>query len=90
MKMSKRKKPRATLLPDFGKTDAEKEWVGMPEFIQEDLTAYRTIIINFDNEEDVKKFAKIIKQRITPLTKSIWYPKAQIQIVRNKIYRQKI
>lgn len=53
---------------------SEKEWQNMPEFMMEDLDAYRRIFVKFDNEEDIKKFAKDIKQNITKITKSIWYP----------------
>jgi nucleoside-diphosphate-sugar epimerase len=56
------------------------------EFIQEDLEPFRSIIIHFENIEDIKKFSELLNQRITHLTKSIWYPEATIEKVANKKY----
>ena len=53
---------------------AEEEWQNMPEFYQEDQDAYRRIVIKFDNEKDITKFTKLIKEKITNRTKSIWFP----------------
>jgi hypothetical protein len=58
---------------EFDDTDDE-EFGGMPEFNQPDNGATRQIIISFDDQEGVDKFAKLIKQNITKKTKSIWYP----------------
>ena len=54
--------------------DEENEWEGMPEFVQEDLTSKRKIIVHFRNDEDVAKFSEIMEQKITPKQKSLWYP----------------
>jgi ParB family chromosome partitioning protein len=56
----------------------EDEFKGMPEFEQEDLSAFKTIKVHFKNEEDLKKFSKLIKQTVALNTKSIWYPPAEI------------
>jgi hypothetical protein len=53
---------------------AENEWRGMPEFHQPDNTAFRQIIVSFDNQEGVDAFAAAIGQSLTPKTKSVWYP----------------
>jgi hypothetical protein len=58
--------------------DWEEHWVGMPEFDQEDNPPYKKIFLNFRNEEDYKTFAKLIGQNLTEKTKSIWYPKLEI------------
>ncbi len=63
----------ATLFDDL-ENDWQKEWKDMPEFFQEDLTSYRKIVIHFRNNEDVKKFAELIGQKITPKQPSLWYP----------------
>ena len=62
-----------TLFDDF-ENDWQKEWKDMPEFIQEDLTSHRKIVIHFRNDEDVKKFSELIKQKITPKQPSLWFP----------------
>jgi len=59
------------------KTAWEKEWQGMPEFIQDKQEAYKTLIIRFDNEEDYQEFASLINQKLTSKTKSIWHPELQ-------------
>jgi len=67
----------------------EKEWKGMPEFSQEDLTSAVSIIVHFANNEDRDKFADIIGQKLTSKTKSIWFPKLEIDKVINKRYVDK-
>jgi hypothetical protein len=54
-----------------------EHWVDMPEFVQEDLTPYRTINVRFRNEEDVLEFEKLMNQKITPKIKTIWFPFAK-------------
>ncbi len=57
-----------------------KEWTGMPEFFMEDLKPWKTLIVNFTCPEDLEKFAATIDQKLTPSTRSIWFPKqAQMQ-----------
>jgi len=73
------KKKKNVLLPDLADSDAKREWVGMPEFVQEDREVYQTIIMRFANKKDVDKFAKRIKRRITPRTKSIYYSKLKFK-----------
>jgi hypothetical protein len=55
-------------------TDWEKEWKDMPEFLQQDLTPFRVINVRFKTENDVREFAKIIGQTITPKQKALWFP----------------
>lgn len=60
--------------------DWRKEWVEMPEFIQERQEPFAKIIVRFETEDDLNEFAKLIGQKITPKTKSIWHP----QLIRGK------
>ena len=64
----------------------EKEWVGMPEFVQEDLTSHRKIVIHFRNDEDVLAFQELIGQKLTPKQKSTWVPAMPIRRYANKRY----
>ena len=59
----------------------ETEWRGMPEFNQPDNSAFRQIIVSFDDQEGVDQFAKAIGQSLTPKTKSIWYPPRERNLV---------
>ncbi len=52
----------------------EIEWDGMPEFVQEKKEPYSKINVRFNNEEDLQEFAKLIGQKLTNKTKSIWHP----------------
>ena len=59
---------------DNCKTDEYPEWVGMPEFSQEKKDCYKQITVRFRNEEDFLEFQKLIDQKLTIKTKSIWHP----------------
>lgn len=72
---------------DFKKEEVwEKEWQGMPEFNQKDLTPYQSVIIHFRNKEDRIAFSKLIGQNLTFKTQSVWYPKAENVPLMDKRY----
>ena len=50
------------------------EWLDMPEFVQQKQEPYSKIIIRFETEDDLNDFAKLINQKLTKKTKSIWHP----------------
>ena len=56
------------------KSDWEKEWEDMPEFIQEKNSPFQQIIVSFKTEQNVKEFGILMKQSVTNKTKSIWFP----------------
>ena len=57
-----------------------EEWQsgGQPEFVQEDQSPHRTIHVHFESDEAVAAFAKLVGQKITPKTRFLWYPPAEI------------
>lgn len=57
--------------------DYKKEWEGMPEFENKDLSAIKQITVNFMTLDDYKKFSELIGQSLTEKTRSIWYPEAE-------------
>lgn len=59
----------------------QEHWKGMPEFGQEDLTPYKTILVHFENKSDMEKFARLTEQNVNLATKCIWYPRAEIDEV---------
>jgi hypothetical protein len=59
-------------------------WKGMPEFISEDLTPFRTYRVHCKNQADVDALSAAVDQEFTPLTKWIWYPDVEIQKVSDK------
>jgi len=54
--------------------DPSQAWAGMPEFEQEGMKPYQSIIIHFITEDDVKKFAQLVNQTITEKTRYLWFP----------------
>lgn len=54
--------------------DPASEWQGMPEYEQQDLSAYQRLIVNFKDQAGVDAFAALIQQRITRQTRSTWFP----------------
>lgn len=66
--------------------DATAEWEGMPEFEAADLTPDRQLIVSFKSPKDVEAFSKLISQTITDKTKSLWFPKQEIDEVKDLRY----
>jgi len=64
----------------------KEEWQDMPEYINENLEPWKTLYIHFESREDMNTFSKLINQQITFQTRSIWYPKAEIDRYSNKRY----
>lgn len=62
------------------------EWKGMPEFVQEDLTPWASLIVNFANPDDLAAFSKLVGQKLFATTRSFWYPEAEIGHYANKRY----
>jgi len=54
--------------------DWQKEWKGMPEFIQGKIEPYSTIIIRCEKKENLEELSKLLGQPLTSKTKSIWHP----------------
>jgi hypothetical protein len=50
------------------------EWIDMPEFTHGKQEPYAKIIIRFASKEDLEEFSKMIDQKLTNKTKSIWHP----------------
>lgn len=54
--------------------DEYPEWVGMPEFVQQQIRPFKELIVRFETEQDYKEFQQRIGQKLTVKTKSIWHP----------------
>jgi hypothetical protein len=62
----------------------DEAWQGMPEFVQEDLTSIKSVLVHFETREDMDAFAVLVGQRLTMDTRSIWFPEAEIGRYANK------
>jgi hypothetical protein len=58
--------------------DPNEEWEGMPECRQDDLSAWKSITVNFKGKDDLNDFSRIIGQHLTEKTRSVWHPRAEI------------
>jgi len=77
------KKSKQTLIPVQERW--ERHWQGMPEYISEHKDPWKSILVHFKDENDLKDFAKLIDQKITLKTKFIWHPKQIINKIKNNI-----
>jgi hypothetical protein len=65
------------MIESEGAQDPNEEWEGMPEFEQEDLTAFKSIHVHFACQADYEAFAELIGQKLSEKVRSIWYPEAK-------------
>lgn len=65
-----------------GKTDPYEEWVGMPDY-QDNELSFRKVWVHFNNEDDVNEFFSLIGQSYTSKTKSIWFPEKERKSARD-------
>lgn len=78
------------LFKDFdNRKQWEKEWEDMPEFLQEDQSPFKEIVVKLRNKEDMIEFMDIVKQKFTMKTKSIWYPILEIKKISHLRYKDK-
>lgn len=66
--------------------DPNKEWTGMPEFNQPDGSFYRSLKINFEDEDGLKKFLEVTNIEITDKTISLIYPVRSREVRKDKAY----
>lgn len=58
---------------DIGSSKPSDEWNGMPEFVNEDQEAFRKVIMQFRNAEDLAAFGKLLGQNLEN-ARSSWFP----------------
>lgn len=63
--------------------DPNEQWRGMPEFEQEAIKPYQSVIVHLMTAGDAKDFAALVEQTITEKTKWIYYPRQERQKLRN-------
>jgi hypothetical protein len=52
----------------------EEHWQGMPEYINNDSSPYKSIVVHFKSKKEMDEFSKIIGYKIKLSTKYIWFP----------------
>jgi hypothetical protein len=68
-------------------TDPNTEWQGMPVFEQKDKTAFRSLAVHFNTQEDVDRFATLVGQKVTDRTRYLWFPEIVIERYADKVYK---
>lgn len=53
----------------------EAEWIGMPEYSQQEIKPFHTIKLHFPTEADMRAFSALIQQTVTQQTRYLYYPK---------------
>jgi len=79
---------RSGVIPP-GTFDPNAEWVGMPEFEQEDLMPVYHVIVNFASQDAVQEFERLVEQNVPRTSKrtgSIWFPKVERKKLRDLGY----
>jgi hypothetical protein len=67
------------MIESEGAQDPNEEWEGMPEFENKDLSAFKSITVHFESQDELDNFAELVEQAITEKTRFIWYPKREHQ-----------
>jgi ParB-like nuclease domain len=65
--------------------DPTSQWTGMPQFIQEDKRAFKTIAVHFKDQAAVDAFAKLIKREIGEKTRYLWFPEIEIEPIKRVV-----
>jgi hypothetical protein len=53
---------------------ADDDWAGMPEYAQENQTAWKRLVVNFRSQRDYEDFCRLLGQRLTDRSDSVWFP----------------
>ncbi len=78
---------QGSLFEDLDEFISWKEhWCNMPEFVQDDMDSFQSIIVHFETEEDRNEFSLLLNQKITYKTKSLWFPKYNREKPSNFLY----
>ena len=68
--------------------DTEEHWQDMPSFEHSDQSPFRSLTVNFVNQDAVDKFFQLIKQDYTEKTKYIWFPFIEKNVIKDKYYEK--
>lgn len=66
-------------------------WRGMPEFVNDDLTPFASVVVRFRGPDDRRAFEALVGQSVNRQTSRrqpyVWYPKATRLLKGDKRYR---
>jgi hypothetical protein len=61
-------------------------WAGMPEYVNGDKTAFRSLVVHFKDQQALDEFTELVGQKITPKTRFLWFPEVEIETYADKVY----
>ena len=67
--------------------DWREHWRGMPSFEVDDQTAYQSLVVHFRNPKDREDFARLLRRNLSDRTKSVWWPREEIDRITDKRFR---
>lgn len=79
-------KEQQTIFDPVGYEVEAQEWIGMPEFNHKNMAPCKQLIVNFERTEDIQEFARLLCQKVTETTRSIWFPEVSIERYSDKRY----
>jgi hypothetical protein len=59
----------------------------MPQFAQDDKTAFRTLAVHFANQAALDDFLAKLERRVTPKTRQLWFPEQAVETYVDKQYK---
>jgi len=68
------------------KETSKAEWKNMPEYKFMERKPMRTLKINFETQEDLDAFEKLIGQKIRDNRNTYWYPDKKISLFSKMVY----
>lgn len=71
---------------DVEPNSAAEAWKGMPEFDQQDKTAFRSIVVHFKDEDAVREFVEKLGVDVSAKARFLWYPRIEIERFADKRY----
>lgn len=72
-KKSRKTEPKITVSQMY--IDKMKYWLDLPFYSARKVVAYATIKFKFDGNVSLDDLSKLFQQKISPKTKSVWFPK---------------
>lgn len=58
----------------------------MPDYSHADMQPHTTLLVHFRNVQDRQAFARLVGQNLTPTTKFVWFPRAEIGTAADKVW----
>lgn len=65
--------------------DVNAAWSGMPEMEQDTQSPFHSLIVHFNNNDDMQKFAQLIQQTVTKKSRYKWFPENRTSMLTYRV-----